>query len=275
MPDQAEHLRKSEPKIVSVLSGKGGVGKSVIAVNLALALKETGANVLLLDADVGFGSVEILLGFMAPKTLKDFFKSDMKIEDIVFSTKYGVDVLSFGIDMEDLLLFNLSDRRRFFNCFSRLLKKYDYLIVDFPPGYNENLDSFYLQSDFLILVTTPEPTSIINTYTLMKILSVKGVSPEEVFLVMNMAKNMREGRIAVDRLKRVIERFVGFTIKHSFVVKEDPVVHKSVVSQEPFVQRHRKSQPSFAIYGLREKILREPVRKEGFLTKIRQMLGIG
>lgn len=72
MPDQAEHLRKSEPKIVSVLSGKGGVGKSVIAVNLALALKETGANVLLLDADVGFGSVEILLGFMAPKTLKDF-----------------------------------------------------------------------------------------------------------------------------------------------------------------------------------------------------------
>lgn len=67
MPDQAEHLRKTEPNIISVLSGKGGVGKSVIAVNLSLALKEKGLRVLLFDADVGFGSVEILLGFMAPR----------------------------------------------------------------------------------------------------------------------------------------------------------------------------------------------------------------
>ncbi|PLV58384.1 MinD/ParA family protein [Thermotoga sp. KOL6] len=275
MPDQAEHLRKSEPNIVSVLSGKGGVGKSVIAVNLALALKEKGMNVLLFDADVGFGSVEILLGFMAPKTLKDFFRSDMKIEDIVFETKYGIDVLSSGIDMEDLLLFNMSDRRRFFESFSRLLRKYDYLIIDFPPGYNENLDSFYMQSDFLILVTTPEPTSIVNTYTLIKLLSTKGVTPEEVFLVMNMAKNMKEGRVAADRLKRVVERFVGFTIKHSFVIKEDSVVHRSVNSQEPFVKSHRRSQPAFAIFGLREKILKEPVQSGGFLNKIRQMLGIG
>jgi flagellar biosynthesis protein FlhG len=275
MPDQAEHLRKTEPNIISVLSGKGGVGKSVIAVNLSLALKEKGLRVLLFDADVGFGSVEILLGFMAPKTLKDFFKSNVRIEDIVFETKYGVDVLSSGIDIEDLILFNLSDRRRFFDEFARLLKRYDYLVIDFPPGYNENLDEFYIQSDFLILVTTPEPTSIINTYTLIKLLSVKGITPEEIFLVMSMARNMKEGRMAADRLKRVVEKFVGFTIKNYFVIKEDQVVQKSVSSQEPFVQSHSHSQPSLAIYGLREKILREPVQKKGFLSKIRQMLGIG
>ncbi len=277
MQDQVESLRKSEPKVISVLSGKGGVGKSILAVNLALAFQKRNFKILLFDADVGFGSVEILLGTVAPRTLKDFFKSGLKIEDIVYKSPYDVDVISSGIDIEDLLLFNLGDRKKFFDSFSRILRSYDYVIVDFPPGYNENLDKFYLNSDYLIIVTTDEPTSIINTYTLIKVLSVKGVNPEEIFLVLNMVRNMKEGRKVVERLKNVVERFVGVPIRHFFIVREDPVVQKSVERQKPFLLWAEKSQPSLVMLGLREKILKESVEreKEGFLDKIRHLLGIG
>ena len=189
MLGQAEGLKK-KPKIINVVSGKGGVGKSVIAVNLSIALKNMKKNVLLFDADVGFGSAEILLGITSKKTLKDYFQKEEKLEEIVVKTQHNIDLLSSGIDVEDLVYFNVGDRERLFKDFTRLLNVYDYIVLDFPPGYNEGLESFYESSDYLIVVTTPEPTSLINCYTFLKIMVIKGVEPEEIHLVFNMVKDM-------------------------------------------------------------------------------------
>ncbi|MCD6268273.1 MAG: P-loop NTPase [Thermotogaceae bacterium] len=277
MQDQAEGLRKHGPQVISLMSGKGGVGKSIIAVNLALVLKERGKKVLVFDADIGFGSVEILFGITASKTLRDFFHSkDGRIEDIIYSTPYGVDIISSGMDVEDLITFGSSNSSRFFDAFVRVLRKYDFVIIDFPPGFNEKLEEFYGRSDFLLVVTTNEPTSMVNTYTLIKLIMIKGIEPNELMIIMNMVHDMRDGRKALERLTAVIEKFVGYTVKSVHMLKYDPFVRKSVDYQEPFVLKKKIIQPSLGIYGIADKILRSYYRpKVSLIDKIKALLGIG
>ncbi len=275
MSDQASGLVK-EPKIINVVSGKGGVGKSLLSVNLAIALGERGKKILLFDADIGFGSVEILLGSTTKKTLKDYFRKKAPIEDILARTEYGIDILSSGLDVEDLVYFNVSDKSQLYRDFMSLTRRYDYIILDFPPGYSENLENFYEASDFLIVVTTPEPTSLINTYTFIKIMAIKGVDPREIHLVMNMVKDLKEGRRTIDKLVGVVERFIGLSITATHIMRYDNLVKKSVVQQKPFVIHKKTAQPSLAIYRVSNMILKEKRKKKvSFFDKIKEFLGIG
>ena len=276
MLGQAESL-KGEPKLISFVSGKGGVGKSVLAVNMSIVMKEKGKRILIFDADVGFGSVEILLGLTSKKTLKDFFQKRIPLEEVITSTPYGVDLLSSGLDVEDLVYFNVGDRMEFYRSFTSLLSRYDYVIIDFPPGYNENLETFYESSDYLIVVTTDEPTSMINTYTFVKVMAVKGVDPKEIHVVMNMIKDMRQGRKKLEKLVAVIERFIGTSITATHAIKFDNYVRKSVETQKPFVIMRKTLQPSLAVYRIANIITKSvgERKKMSFFDRIKAFLGIG
>ena len=275
MPDQAQGLMK-EPKIINVVSGKGGVGKSVIAVNLSIVLGERGKKVLLFDSDIGFGSVEILLGSNSKKTLKDYFRKSASLEEIVLKTDYGIDMLSSGLDVEDLVYFNVGDKTQLYRDFVNVMGRYDYVVLDFPPGYNENLENFYEASDFLIVITTPEPTSLINTYTFVKVMVVKGVDPKEIHIVMNMVRDLKEGRRTLDKLVGVIERFIGVSITATHIVRMDQIVKKSVFHQKPFVRLKKTAQPSLAVHRIASMILREEGKeKVSFFERIKAFLGIG
>ncbi len=275
MSDQASGLIR-EPKIINIVSGKGGVGKSLLSVNLAIALSERNRKVLLFDADIGFGSVEILLGSTTKKTLKDYFRKNSSLEDILMPSEYGIDILSSGLDVEDLVYFNVGDKSQLYRDFINVTRRYDYIILDFPPGYSENLENFYEASDFLIVVSTPEPTSLINTYTFIKVMAVKGVDPKELHLVMNMVKDLKEGRRTIDKLVGVIERFIGVSITATHIMKYDNIVKKSVSQQKPFVIYKKTAQPSLAVYRITNMILREKgEKKASFFDKIKAFLGIG
>ena len=275
MLGQAENL-KTEPKVITLVSGKGGVGKSVIAVNLSIALGEKGKRVLIFDADVGFGNVEILMGVSVKRSLKDFFQKGIPLSELVSSTPYGVDVFSSGLDVEDLVYFSVSDRLELYRSFTNLLTKYDYIVVDFPPGYHETLESFYESSDYLMVVTTEEPTSLINTYTFLKVMAIKGVDPKEVHLVMNMARDMKEGRKRLEKLVAVVERFIGFSITATHVMKYDNAVRKSVESQKPLIVIRKTLQPSLAVYRMVGLITKSTIRKRvSFFERIKAFLGIG
>ncbi len=275
MSDQASGLIK-EPKIINIVSGKGGVGKSLLSVNLAISLSERNRKVLLFDADIGFGSVEILLGSTVKKTLKDYFRKSSSLDDILTHSEYGIDILSSGLDVEDLVYFNVGDKSQLYRDFINVTRRYDYIILDFPPGYNESLENFYEASDFLVVVSTPEPTSLINTYTFIKVMAVKGVDPKELHLVMNMVKDLKEGRRTIDKLVGVIERFIGVSITATHVMKYDSIVKRSVIQQKPFVLYKRTAQPSLAVYRITNMILREKGKKKAsFFDKIKAFLGIG
>ncbi len=275
MPDQAQGLM-GEPKIINVVSGKGGVGKSVIAVNLSIVLGERGKRVLLFDSDIGFGSVEILLGSNSKRTLKDYFRKNSSLEEIIVRTDYGIDMLSSGLDVEDLVYFNVGDKAQLYRDFVNVMGKYDYIVLDFPPGYNENLENFYEASDFLIVITTPEPTSLINTYTFVKVMAVKGVDPKEIHMVINMVRDLKEGRRTLDKLVGVIERFIGISVTATHIVKYDQIVKRSVMLQKPFVKVKKTAQPSLAVHRIASMILRERGREKiSFFDRIKAFLGIG
>ncbi len=275
MRDQAEGLKK-DAKLISIVSGKGGVGKSLVAVNLSIAVAKTGKKVLLFDADIGFGNAEVLLGITTKKTLKDYFQKSASLDEIIITTEYGVDLLSSGLDVEDLVYFNIGDRERLFKDFTRVINKYDYIIMDFPPGYNENLENFYSASDYLVVVTTPEPTSLINCYTFLKMTMIKGIEPDEIHLLLNMVKDMREGRRILERFLGVIERFIGISITATHVMKEDVNVKKSVEQQEPFIVKKQSIQPSLVMFRVANFITqtKPKVQKSSFIERLKKFLGI-
>jgi len=276
MLGQAEGL-KQIPKIISIVSGKGGVGKSLVAVNLSIAISKLSKKVLLYDIDIGFGSVEILLGTSAKLTIKDYFQNKTGLDEIIVKTKYGIDVISGGLDVEDLVYFNIGNKESLFKDFSRVISEYDYIILDFPPGYNENLENFYESSDFMVLITTPEPTSLINAYTFLKMMAIKGIDPSELHIVLNMVRDMKDARRCMDRFIGVIERFIGMSPSATHIMRFDSAVRKSVENQKPFVFERKMVQPSLVIYRIANMITKErKVKvKKSFLDKLKAFLGIG
>jgi flagellar biosynthesis protein FlhG len=191
-------------------------------------------------------------------------------------SNHGIDILSSGLDVEDLVYFNVGDKTKLYRDFVRLMGRYDYIVLDFPPGYNENLESFYESSDYLIIVTTPEPTALINTYTFIKIMAIKGVEPHEIHVVMNMVKDLKEGRKTLEKLISVIERFIGVAVTATHVMKYENLVKKSVYQQQPFVVFRKTAQPSLAIHRISDMIVKEKRKtKKSIFEKIKAFLGIG
>ncbi|ABV33187.1 MULTISPECIES: AAA family ATPase [Pseudothermotoga] len=276
MRNQAEGLLKSQPRIVSVASGKGGVGKTIVAVNLAIVLAQRGMRVLLFDADAGFANAEILMGITPKNTIKDFLQRKISLDKVIFQTPYDVDLISTGMDVEDLIAFNLEDKTELYNDLYRISAEYDYIVFDFPPGFNEELERFYAGSDHLVMVTASEPTSLVNAYTFVKLMTIKGVDPDGFHVVMNMVKDMRDGRKIMDRFISVITRFTGIPITSTHLIRYDMLVKDSVNRQIPFVTNRKTAQPSLAIYGIADMITkRQTVKKLSFFDKIRAFFGVG
>lgn len=276
MRNQAEGLLRDHPKVISVASGKGGVGKTIIAVNLSIVLAQRGERVLLFDADAGFANAEILMGVTPKNTLKDFLQKRASLEKVIFQTPYQVDLISTGMDVDDLITFNLEDKTELYNHLQRVACNYEYMVFDFPPGFNTELERFYASSDHLIMVTASEPTSLVNAYTFVKLMTVKGVDPDGFHIVMNMVKDMRDGRKIMERFVSVITRFAGIPIASTHLIRYDSLVKDSVSKQLPFVTARRISQPALAVYGIADVVSKkQPVKKLSFIDKVKALFGVG
>lgn len=246
MPDQTETLKQvvasQNLEIILVASGKGGVGKSVIATNLAVSLARNQKNVLLFDADAGFANADILLGVTTKNTLRDYLISDMELKDVIYPTRYGVWLLSSGTDVQDLIAFRKEPKSRFIDDFMHMALDMNYAIVDTGAGYTEQLISFYSAADKLFLVTTPEPTALMNVYTLAKVLSNNGIFPE-LYLIMNQSRNTSKDIKVLDRFSYVIEKFAGWKVQERFILRSDKMVSNSVIKQVPLIELYKHSQP--------------------------------
>ncbi|HBT39594.1 MAG: Site-determining protein [Thermotoga sp. 50_1627] len=276
MPNQAEGLYGSHARMVSVASGKGGVGKTVVAVNLSVVLQERGYRVLLFDADAGFANAEILMGVTPRFTLKDFLKKKVDIEEVIFRTPYGVDLISTGMDVEDLITFNVEDKGKVVNELRKIGEDYDYILFDFPPGFNEQLERFYLSSDHVLVLTATEPTALVNAYTFVKILILKGLEPVSFHVVMNMVRDLKEGRKVVEKFGSVVSKFIGVNFDSTHLMKFEPLVRESIARQIPFVVLKKTSQPSLAIHGIADRITNRTVAKRlSFIERVKLLFGMG
>jgi flagellar biosynthesis protein FlhG len=246
MMDQAENLRNiiklqnqkavGTSRIIAVTSGKGGVGKSNTSVNLALQFQRQGKRTIIFDADFGLANVEVMFGVIPKCNLGDMMFKGKELKEIITEGPEGVGFISGGSGIARLVNLDKEQVKRLVNKLSELDELADVIIIDTGAGISSSVMEFLVTSPETILVTTPEPASITDSYALLKALSMnEDFDPERsrVRLIANKVDNEREGQSLYDKLSAVSSRFLNIDLEYLGAVPFDNSVTKSVMNQKP------------------------------------------
>ncbi|GGA62907.1 MinD/ParA family protein [Ornithinibacillus halotolerans] len=267
--DQAAGLRRTlernqkQAKAISFVSGKGGVGKSHIAVNFSLELCKQGQKVLLIDLDIGMGNIEILLGLHAKRTIVDMLNDELSVYDIIELGPNKLHYIAGGTGLTSL--FSIDERKMnyFLQQFHIVAQEYDYIIFDMGAGASQSSIDFILASDECIVVTTPEPTAITDAYSMIKYI-IRYEKTMPIYVVMNRTENIKKGLITINQFKKMISKFLHVEVKFLGVLPEDKAVSSAVIHQSPFSLERNKSPIARSIVQLTENYSN---RHEGFNLK--------
>lgn len=243
MQDQAHRLRELYDKskqsshlsrVLTIASGKGGVGKSNFALNFAIALKECGKKVVVIDFDIGMANLHILMGVIPKYNLIDMVKDQRTIWDALETGIEGVEYVAGGTGFESLTSFNEEERTYFFQELEKLHDYADYIIIDTGAGLTEESLQCHLAADEIFLLTTPEPTSIADAYSVAKILHASNQNLS-FQLIINRIATRAEGIDVASKFKLVFEQFLHHELHIFGAIADDPAVRKAVQKQVPFL----------------------------------------
>ncbi|PKR87076.1 MinD/ParA family protein [Heyndrickxia camelliae] len=239
MRDQAEKLREKIKnknaqiaKTIAVVSGKGGVGKSNISINIALLLAKRGKKVLLFDFDIGMGNVHVLLGTDAQRTISDFLYQDIPLQEIIYQGNNNVSFISAGNGFSNIVELDQRMVDRLILGLEELQHLFDYIIFDMGAGATNSNLQILLSVDDIFVVTTPEPTAITDAYSMMKYIS-NLESANQFYLICNRAEREKEGIYTLERLQLTVSTFLNKDIHLLGVLLEDSHVRKAVKLQVP------------------------------------------
>ncbi|WP_020615267.1 MinD/ParA family protein [Paenibacillus daejeonensis] len=244
MNDQAQTLRnmvlvqgeaagQRPTRIVTVTSGKGGVGKSNFSLNFALALQQMGQRVLVFDADIGMANIDVLMGRNSSYSLYHLLKREKTIWEIVQEGPQGLEYIAGGSGFRDLLDLDQEQLDYFSEQIGKLHGHYDVILFDTGAGLSKETVRFITAAQETIVVTTPEPTSITDAYALIKMVHAMG--EQAAFkLVVNRAVDRKEGKHTADKIGLVARQFLQTDIPMLGIVPDDSLVPKAVKKQVPF-----------------------------------------
>ena len=246
MLDQAQRLRQlareteihidkigDEAKIITVTSGKGGVGKSNFVVNLGIVLQQMGKSVLIFDADVGMGNDDVLMGFLPRYNVYDIISNNKEIDEVIIEGPHGVKLLPGGSGVNKIDEIEEWKRKEFLNKLASL-KGFDYILMDTGAGINRTVLGFIKCCRELIIVTTPEPTSLTDAYSLIKAVNHFNIRTSAK-VVVNRVLSDKEGEVTFNKFKNASERFLKIELEHLGNISEDRRLIQSVREQRPFV----------------------------------------
>ena len=235
--DQASKLRelvgkKQELRVVSVASGKGGVGKSCISVNLAVALSRLGVRVLIVDADFGLANVDVMLGATSKYNVSHVLRGEKTLSEIVQLGHEGVLFISGGSGVNDLLNLNEDKVTELLDRVAGIDMTVDFVIIDIGAGINENILQMILASTETIVVTTPEPTSILDAYALVKTVVKRDIS-HPIHVLINNCESRKEAERVEEGFIEVVGRHLGKNINPLGLIMHDNEVPLSIKRQIP------------------------------------------
>ena len=257
MGDQAQKLREimkgnssgdmRKTRVIAVSSGKGGVGKTNIAINMALTYAQLGKKVIVMDADLGLANVNVVLGIIPKYNLYHLIRKQKKMSEIIQDTTYGIRIVAGASGFSKIA--NLSEEERD-NIISELseLSAADILIIDTGAGVSNNVLSFIAAADDALIVTTPEPTAITDAYGIIKIIATEIDNINiGLKLIVNKVKSITEGKRVAERVINIASQFLNLKVDYLGFVYDDDIVHQSVVRQKPFIVIDSKSKPAICI----------------------------
>jgi flagellar biosynthesis protein FlhG len=219
------------PKIIAITSGKGGVGKTNIVANLGYTLCRFGKKVLVFDADLGLGNLDVLLGLRPEYNLSHVVRGEKRLADVVVGGPGGLHVLPAASGIQDLTALTQQDRHTVFSQLEKFIQDFDIMLIDTAAGISSNVLYFNINADEILVVATPEPTSIIDAYAMMKVLSVK-YGTDHFKLVVNAAATTREAEEVYRQLNRVTDRFLNIFLEYYGCIVMDENIKKGVRQQK-------------------------------------------
>lgn len=255
MPDDGfpTHGKRAATKVIAVASGKGGVGKSNFTVNIALELSKMGNRVMILDADLGLANVDILLGINPKFNLSHVIREEKDIKDIITETEYGIKVIASGSGVKELVNLSNQQRSKFIEKISELEDMVDVLLIDLGAGISKNTLSFMYAADYSIVITTPEPTALMDAYGLIKVAS-SNRQTVPLKLVVNMVNTREEAKEIASRVILLSRRFLNIFVEPYGYIYRDRSVLSGVMNQKPFSVMHPSSKASQCIQEIADRI---------------------
>lgn len=251
------NIKENNARVITVTSGKGGVGKSNVSVNLAINLKRKGKRVVIFDADFGLANIEVIFGIVPKYNMFDIIYNNKDISEILTAGPLGIEFISGGSGVQELLKLDKSqltymiERLYDLDCFA------DIIIIDTGAGISESVLDFISASNEVILVTTPEPTAITDAYAVLKAIKRRNddISNKEINLLVNRVDSANEGMEIYEKLNKVTDRFLDINLNNIGFLPNDKHLSKAVIEQKPVSILYPKASISKAFEDIAENVL--------------------
>ncbi|MDE5966393.1 MAG: MinD/ParA family protein [Lachnospiraceae bacterium] len=272
--DQASNLRaqmqrldgySSPLRVLAVTSGKGGVGKTSFSVNLAIQLEKMGKRVLILDADFGLSNVEVMLGIRPQYNISDLIYKQKNISDIITEGPMNIGFISGGSGVQDLGNLDSKQIKLLISKLSQLDSMYDNIIIDTGAGISDSVLEFVLTCPEIMLVVTPEPTSITDAYSLLKAVNRKKefiATQKTINVVSNKVESESEGMEIYKKLNAVASKFLNIQLEYIGYIYHDRNIAKAVIEQNPITITEPKGETARLIFGIADRIVNDKKYEE-------------
>lgn len=248
-------------RVVSITSGKGGVGKTAVVSNIAVTLAKQGKKVLIIDADLGLANVDVVLGLSPQYNLSHFFNAERSLADVMIEGPHGLKVLPASSGVQQFTRLDSQLKMRLIEALDALEEQFDVVLIDTEAGISDNVTYFNVAAQDILVVTTPEPTAITDAYALMKLLSTQ-YHQKRFLLAVNSVHEPDEGLDVFEKLTMVSGRYLDISIDYLGCIPFDRTMNEAVRAQQVVVDLHPQHQLTSAFATLTENLLDTPVNNQ-------------
>jgi flagellar biosynthesis protein FlhG len=282
-PVKTANTRESPPprregtktRIITVTSGKGGVGKTNVSVNMALAYARRGKKVVVMDADLGLANVNVMLNMIPKYNLYHVIRKQKTMKEILVETAYGISIVAGASGFSKIANLTEDERQNFIDELNTLSNA-DIIIIDTSAGVSSNVLDFIAAADDAVIITTPEPTAITDAYGIIKIIATEYDNFNMgLKLVVNRVKSVAEAKNVADRMTNIAGQFLNLKVDYLGFIYDDSVVSQAVLRQKPFMVIDPKCKASLCVQHMVERMEKSEVRREsgGFGNMIKRLFG--
>lgn len=255
----AERSESKHIRTIAVTSGKGGVGKTNLVANLAIAFRKLNKKVMIMDADLGLSNIDIIFNIAPKYNISHVINGKMDLRDVIVEGPHGIKILPASSGIQELTSLDEFQRLRIIEEFDQLNEDIDILLIDTAAGISSNVAFFCTASQEIIVVADPEPTSITDAYALIKVLFTR-YQEKDFRLLVNSAKNSAEAFEVFKRLSIAVERFLNISIDYLGYLPYDEAVRYSVRQQKPFIEIYPDGTISKNIMDIALRLLESPAK---------------